>query len=715
MNNLGKAPCTSSYNRLLNLTDEFAGAEAACDLLDEFLRRKSYDRNFCVKLLSFARQGKDVSWDVRRLAILMLEHEVLKLSVDNLAEFDFLFAELKLKQGAGSESGIVTSVLREGYSTTELRPFIREFRHKLERLSRVHQKIKGKRTSTRALSEFLRLSRFECKLSLGRYLFTPAEVVAEILRQLKISDGVTDLDGSEPRHVMAEMKRTLDCLPDFEAAILKQLCRASDIYWVRDDTSSEINSLVEYPATTVVVVIKPPGSDIEFELKRAGRRGPNSLRVVYARNGYTVPPSHRLDGGSMQWLLRYETKNASKLAAIYRLVHKTEAPMSNYVSRATIYSIPVEEVKARTLTYFTQPEIFGESYRRMRVALKESVAAFGLEGQPNLPKLPGELGLTAQFIGHVAPAQAILSGTSSFRLDKVATYLSKKGPESYFKYTQDGDYSSHDAKIFADTMLEEVLGCYQPPLTAYRNHEQYLKAAFGVPENRARADEIYPSLLQQIGKFWGTLLAVRGYTRGESFVARNVGLRSFWDHGRWNVKLIFMDHDALVLPNSPSGRFFAYGDVPNMVMDERYIWGSSKPEKFSVSEVGYLQSIYRVSAEVAANGQALNQAAMKEAYKATQQAVKTNAELQTFFSKGVVEKLLDWDLLVSGYLRLNGNQSAVTNWKNKMRKLLAAKRYPPDAFDVYFEVMDKYREFLERNSFLFDLETEKPRAKRQAS
>lgn len=714
MNNLGKAPRTSSYNRLLNLTDEFAGAEAARDLLDEFLRQPSFDRKFSIKLLSISR-GQDFSWDVRRLAVLMLEHEVLKLSVDNLAEFDFLFTELKLKQAPGSESGIVNSVLREGYSTTELRPFIHEFRRKLARLNRVHQQIDGKQTSARALSEFLRLSRLDCKLSLARYLFTPGEVVAEILKHLKISDGVTDLDGSEPRHVMAQMKRTLDSLPDFEAAILKQLCRRSDIYWVTDDTSSEINSLVEYPLTTVVVVIKPPGSDVEFELKRAGRRGANSLRVVYARNGYTVPPSHRLDGGSMQWLLRYETKNASKLAAIYRLVHKTEAPMSNYVSRATIYSIPVDEAKARTLTYFTQPQIFGAGYGRMRRALKESVAAFASEGQANLPNLPGELGLTAQFIGHVAPAQAILSGTSSFRLDKVATYLSSKGPESYFKHTQNGAYSTHDAKIFADTMLEEVLGCYQPPAGAYRNHEQYIKAAFGVAENRARADAIYPSLLEQIGKFWGTLLAVRGYTRGESFVARNVGLRSFWDNGRWNVKLIFMDHDALVIPNSPSGRFFAYGDVPNMVMDERYIWGSSKPEKFSVSEVGYLQSIYRVSAEVVAKGQALNQAAMKEAYKATQQAVKTNPEVQSFFSKGVVEKLLDWDTLVSGYLRLNGNQTEATNWKNKMRKVLATKRYPSDAFDVYVDVMDKYREFLERNSFLFDPETKKPRAKRQAS
>ena len=455
MKNLGKAQRTSSYDRLLNLTREFADAQAACDLLDDFLRRKSYERSFCVRLLALAKQKKGLPWDLRRLAILMLEHQTLKLAADNQDEFDWLFGELKLKQGPGLDAGIVKSVLREGFSTTETRLFIHEFRHKLDRLGRVHRPVRGLRTSGKALSEFLQLSRLDCKLSLARYLFTPDEVVAEILKQLQISDGVTDLNGLEPRHVMDQMKRTLNSLPDFEAAILKRLCITSDIYLVTDRTSSEINSQVEYPATTVVVVIKPPGSDIEFELKRAGRRGLNSLRVVYARNGYTVPPSHRLDGGSMQWLLRYETRNASKLAAIYRVAHQTAAPMSNYISRATVYSIPVGREKARTLTYFTHPHIFGRDYRRMRVALKESVAAFTSEGQANLPNLPGELGLTAQFIGHCAPAQAILSGTSSFRLDKLSAYLSSAGPEVYFKQIGKDNYFAATRKYSRTCCLKK--------------------------------------------------------------------------------------------------------------------------------------------------------------------------------------------------------------------------------------------------------------------
>ena len=41
------------------------------------------------------------------------------------------------------------------------------------------------------------------------------------------------------------------------------------------------------------------------------------------------------------------------------------------------------------------------------------------EGHGRLPDLPDGLGLTAQFIGQVTPAQSIMTGTSAFRLDKL--------------------------------------------------------------------------------------------------------------------------------------------------------------------------------------------------------------------------------------------------------------------------------------------------------
>ena len=684
------------------LTDEFPEFAPYYNLCVQLLRLTTYDHDFCVKLLALARQA-NAPWGVRRLAVLMLEHQIRKLDQDDLIEFDFLLESLNLRETSGK---ITKAVLREGYSNTNPRHFVAELQRKLARLDRVHNKINGTKTSEPALREFFKLSCDDCKLSLARYLFTPEEVVDEIFERLQITDGLRDFDTQEPRYAIDETNRAIKLLPHYEARILELLCRTADVYWVSDDTSAQINSLVEYPLTTVVLVIKPPGSNFEFEIKRAGLRGHNSLNVVFARRGYVVAPSHRLSGGSMQWLLRYETRNATKLSRVYRLVHETEAPIPAYISRSTITSIPIPDDEVQTLTYFTDPDSFGPDFPQMRAAMKQSVAAFKKEGYVNLAPLPGDLGLTAQFIGTVTPGQAILSGTTSFRLDKLDTYLSETGADYYFKRLG-LSHSTREAKAFADALLEEILGCYRPPDAPYRNHKQYVSAAFAVPENRERADEVYLSLVRQIAKFWGTLLGVRGYSRGESFVARNVGLRSVWEQGRWTVKVVFMDHDALVLPNSDNGAFFAYGDLHNMRLDERYIWERSDSKRFAESQIGRLQRIYRVSEALDAQGQEVARVALKAAYKKTQHALLTKSELQRLFTKGVREKLLDFDVLVDGYLRLNGNKSEAEGWKKKMKAMLADKGYHDEAFDVYLEVMEKNRAFLERHSYLFELETKK--------
>jgi hypothetical protein len=702
MRNPGTLDRISSQERLLNLlTNEFSDARQAADLLAEFLRHRAHSKKFCLSLIALAKDA-DIQWGLRRLAVLMLEHQILKLEPDKLNQFDFLLTQLKLKPAVGLSVGVVGSVLREGYSTTELRPFVNEFRARLARLNRVHVQIRGSRTSDQALREFIEVSRQDCKLSLARYLFSAEEIVREIMRQLRVSDGIRDQDSSEPGRVASEMQRAITLLPDLEAKVLTSLLKRSDVYWVSNATSSQINSLVEYPLTTVVLVIKLPGSDIEFEIKRAGRQGDHALNVAYARNGYTVPPSHRLDGGSMQWLLRYEANKASKLALIYRLVHGIEAPMGNYISRASVGSVPTRTGRTQTLSYFTQPEMFGEGFRGMRREMKECVAAFESEGTKNFASMPGDWGLSAQFLGQVQPAQTILTGTSSFRLDKLATYLSGDGPERYFKKGLKVNYSTHDAKVFADTLLEETLGTYRPPGEPYENHDQYLAAAFSVTENRTRADQVYKSLLQQIGKFWGTLLGVRGYTRGESFVARNVALRSFWNKGQWDVKIIFLDHDAMVIPNPKNGRFFAHGDVPNMTLDERYIWNRSDPKRFAASEVGCLQRIYRVGEHLDSEAQALAHVELKDAYKKTQLGLLTNPDLQRQFSKALIERLRDWDTLVGGFLQMNGNMATTKKWKREMKKMMASKKYPEDAFDAYLAVMEKNKAFLVRHSFLFE-------------
>ena len=666
----------------------------AKDLLDEFLGQRTFQKSFCGKLLGLARQ-RGVAWETRCLAVLMLEHLVLKLRPDDLEAFDYLFAELKLKASRGELSA---AVLKEGYSTTELRPFILEIQRRLARLSRVHQLIRGRKTSPEALGEFVTVSRSECKLTLARYLFTPEEVVDRIVRQIRITDGVKDLDLNQSRYIDAEMTRAIAGLPDYEAAILRCLCEGPKIYWVSDATSSRINSLVEYPLTTVVLVIKPPGSELEFELKRAGRKGDNPFSVVFRRPGFRVAPSHRLDGGSMQWLLRYEARSASKLRSIFRLVHGREASVPGYVARNTIFSIPTRVGPVAGFRYFSDALVFGEqNFAQMSDAMKDVVAALIKEEGENLPVAPGEMGLAAEFLSHVQPAQSILTRTSSFRVDKIGLYLSARGAERYFKESLQHDYTAADAKQFADALLEEVLGVYDPPEIECEEYGEYVDAAFCVASNRARAEEIFLNLVRQIAELWGTMLGARGQSRGESLVARNVGLKSVWHDGEWRVKLIFMDHDALSFPDLENGHYYAQTAMPAVLLDERHAWGRANPALFPESLVGHLLSIYRIDSELETRAQRLAEEVLKAAYLKTQQAILNDVRLHAFFSDVFRSRLFDWDEFAHGYLNGRG-----AKWEKKMRKMFAEKGYEADAFEYYTQAADKGRGFLERNRFLYE-------------
>ena len=679
--------------RLLStLKLRFEGDAPSYELLEKFLDNEGYNQTFCKELVQIARGRTDASWELRRLAVLMLEHQILKLPTHSVNDFEFILTELNLKKQPRPNVALSSLLLKEGYTTTSLRQFIPEFRRKLERLEYVHAKIEGWRTSDEALCNFLELSRHDCKLSLGRYLFTADEVADKILNQLRETDGARDLDPVEGQLITREITRALERLPDFEAAILKRLYSSGRIYWVTEAIGSEINSLVEYPLTTVVITIKPPGSDIEFEIKRAGLKGDKALGVVFQRNGYDVSPSHRLDGGDMQWLLRHESRAAAKFSAIYRLVHEVEPPLPKYIARSTIYSIPVDDHEVQTLMYFTDPNVFQGQFGRMRQAMAQSVKAFKDDGYGHLPDVPGDLGLTAQFISIVSPAQAIISGTSSFRLDKVAAYLSDKGPRFYFGSEK---YANDAARRFADAILQEILGVYLPPSVNYETHQQYVDAALSVPANRGRADAIYLSLLQEIGVLWGTLIAIRGYSRGESFVARNVGLKSVWEEGEWKVKMIFMDHDALGILEPQCTDFESEDALFGQQLDETYLWGRVS----ILGSVGHLRRIYQISEDVYQRGQELTRIEAKKAYDKTQRKLLTDPAVRSLFHEEFIAKLEQWDDLVRAFLQARSNGGANAAWKAQLKKHFDKKNQA--WFNSHIGGMEKYALFLERQSFLF--------------
>ena len=212
-----------------------------------------------------------------------------------------MFQRLGLE--ADGDRNMPSRALEEGYSRRGLRGFIREFHRRLARPRCAVRPSDPGRITAEDVREFARQSRQECKLVLAREMFAAEEVVGGASNgSLRPTVGlpVARTDNAFTN----ETNDPAAGLPDYEARILRGLLSSPLVYWVTEDTPSELNSLVEYPVGTVVLVIKPPGSHHEFELKRVGRRGSHPLSVRSH-----VPPSHRLDGGSMFSALQWDAED----------------------------------------------------------------------------------------------------------------------------------------------------------------------------------------------------------------------------------------------------------------------------------------------------------------------------------------------------------------------------------------------------------------------
>jgi hypothetical protein len=684
---------------LATLQSEFSDCQEECELFDQFLGHRIYNRAFSEVLMNRSRESGGSRWAIRRLALLMLQHQLSMLPEDDLVEFEFVLTRLGIKQPGGPVSA---SVLKEGYSTNELRGFVPEFKRRLARRGHVTWLLCADKTSAAAaVKDFIHLSRHECRLVLARYLWTPEEVVERILTQVRLSRAGKDTRPMRHPYVEQEAERTLSNLPDFEAEILKRLQRMSRIFWVSNSTSSKINVLVEYPLNTVVLVLKLPGSDTEIELKRAGDRGEHPLNVYYSRARGPVPVTHRLHAGSMGEYLRWDAGASAILSRIYRLVHEIEAPIPKTIAVSTIYSVPTSDGEQHILRYFTDARVFGEGFGEMRQAMAESIDAFKRERDWRPPQLDGDLGITGQFLSLVAPGQAILTGTTSFRLDRLARYLSPGGPDYYFRDGLKTEFTDADARLFLDDILDEVLGAYTPPDVSYQNPEQYLSAAFAVPCNRELADRNYLTMMSDIGTLWGTLMALGAFTRGESFVARNVGLRTVWEKGRWHVKIIFMDHDDMDIVSSSTTEFYPRAALPAMADDELHIFGGTSCGEKIKGEVAFLEEIYRISPDISRQGYCEIMTAIENSYKKTRHHLAHNKKLRSLFSESFIEQVTDWGSVVSRYLTAGKDPSAVEAWKTATREFLGNKGYNVYRIYDHFCAVDSFADFLNRYSFLF--------------
>jgi hypothetical protein len=664
-------------------------------LFGRFLASSAYSRPLALDLLDAAAGRAGDPWEIRRVAALLLQGQLLRIPPRDLAELELWLSRLELK--AAGVDRVRESVLAEGYTTTEPRGFVRELRRRLSRARRVLDRLQESRTTPGALRDFLAYARQECKLDLARYLFHPEEVAERILSQVRTSRGMPSPFPEQPFHIREEAQRAFSALPDYEARILRRLGQGHRIFWVSDGTSSEINSLVEYPLTTVVLVVKPPGSALEFEIKRAGCRGDRLLGIVYERDGEPVPPSHRLAGGSMGTGLNYEARSSSLLARIYRAAHGAEAPISRSLVIRSIYEVPVDGREEHICDYFTHDWAFGQGFRQTRNAMQEAIEAF-LAERNYPPELPGELGVTLRFLNCVSPSQAILSRTSSFRLDRIALYLSGQGAKSYFRQGLGREAEPREARRLADEVLEEVLGVYTPPEAPYRSHGRYVAAALAQPANRARADRVYLDLMRQIGTFWGTLYAAGGCSWGESFVARNVGLKSCWEKGRWRVRILFMDHDSLRIGRD---RLFLPQDLlRGMWEDQRYILGDGVGRGSSgKGEAGFLEEIYRIRADVAEAGRKALRAAARRSYRKARAVMAVHPEVRPCFRRSYLRESRDWEAVMKRLPTAWRGSSRTEGWTEDIRRLLVRRKYGPSRIEPYLEFVEEYSGFLEKQLF----------------
>ena len=672
----------------------FPEEPAALELLQAVFASDRYERRTALKLINASRGRAQKRWKLRCLAVLLLEHYLLRLSRENLREHKFLFDRLGIKTNT---SRARKELLKQGYSRTKLKGFVAELRNRIARMDHLYTPIARPDAAGDDWADFFALINQESRLTLARYCFTPQEVASRIRDQVDVSGGIKHVRDRHRRFFNRMGERAMEDLPELEAGIIRELVRDDRIYWVSERTSSELHSLVEFPLTTAVLAIKPPGSHLEFEIKRAGVRGTRRMNIVTTRNnGTKLPLSHQMYGGSFGWLGRREAAGASLVAYIYHLVHGKRAPMCLTLGILSLRTLPHHGGEAHIIDYLTCSEVFGEGFEQMREAMRQCIKTLPCDSGVGVHEYSGPVGLTLQFLAQAAPQQALLVNTTSFRLEQVALYLSEDGPEHYFARGLCVPYTQEDARRLADELLVETLGVYRRPATTYRDYRGYVLAALA--QNRSRADQNFMECMQHLGEFWGTLLGVRGYSDGESFVARNVGLRSVWEGGKWRIQMLFMDHDDLFVLGRKKRYFWPYRSILGMYRDEVHVMGRSLEGQRVQGDVGFLREIYDVDETTANAGMSALQDSIRQAYEKTLSALESRPPLQDLFFAPFIDCLRDWDNIVRIYLDSPNNGEL---WKARALDYLRSRSYEPQRVRNYINSIEEYRDFLDRMAFLY--------------
>jgi hypothetical protein len=629
-------------NLLIRMAPRLEDCREPGELLRVCSSFRSYDRAASGTLLRIASGGRGHSWEIRREAALMLQRQLLLLRAKFVQEHDSWFVRLRLKARKGIGEPLSREVLREGFGTRDVRTFLGAWQRRLMHPSALLD-------SPAAASTFERwqyLAQAEYRIFLARYLFSPEEVVARALGCLRVTKGEEMPSTQDADLIRAEARRAREMMPKYEARILELLCNPASVYWVSEETGRTVGSLVACPSGTVAVVVKPPGSQMEFEIKRTGMPTSSPLSVAFARDGQNVPPPHRLQGASLGWHLRFEARAAARFSHIYRTVHGMAPAITITQCVKSIHAVPTPQGERSLVAFLSSPELVGDHYETMRGALEKCVQAAFDADDFGVSSLPGELGRTINFLIQTWPGQAVQSNTSCFRLDRLVQYLSPDGAKRYFDASLRNSEDRPGACEFGDQLFEEILGDFVRPRIRPRTYGRYVTEVFA--RNRRRADRIYFALLRELGRFWGTLAAVKGYSNGESFVARNIGIRSAWIDSRWHIGLRFMDQDDLHIADPRQDDFSPDRLLKGMLLDQKFVQGSGGRPKPDSSFVA-LSRIYRVTPRVRALGLGALRRARNLAVRKTAVEMARNISLRDNFSPDFLKKALTSDRLWAAF------------------------------------------------------------------
>jgi hypothetical protein len=676
------------------LIASFGGSPIAWDLVLKFRTCSVPDPEYVDRLIAVGRGQTRAAWEVRCLACLLLEAWILKPSGSRRSQIRLL-ETLGLMSKTEGRPVIVADVLKMGFRSMRPDEFLQELCARLNRNAPLHAALSGSRLAGSDVRKVVRICGQESRLFFARFMFTPEEVLSRIRGQVRISVGEINHSVMHDQTVRAEIRAALASLPQYERDIVERLSTGQRIWWVAPETKARVHGLVEYPRGTVVLVVKPPGSDLEVEIKRAGLRGPWPLTIVFARRGREVPPPHRLWGGSMLYFLRWEAVMGARLSKLHRSATDLAAPISRTVHVNNIRQIPVGSGEVKITDYLSRSAYFGAGFRVMRRNLKRAITAFGKEREWYGETRPGPRGTTLEFLDIVAPGQSILLGSSSFRLEQLTRDLAPDGAESYATEALGADAGPNEGRAFADDLLDEIFDRYAPPGVRYCDHRQYLEAVFDEPSNRAAANRSFVSLMRQIGAFWAVFLATRSHSRGETFTPRNVGIRKCWNDGRWQIRICFMDNDDLQLVGKSLRFFWPLSALPGINMDRAHLLGGQIVTRVVKGSVDCLEEIYRVDAAHRAEGLRALFVALRARYHQSLAAMRTRSEMHDFFTPTFVDTIGDWDEVMGWYYRHGATPGAQGGWEREVRDFLSRRDYPDRLVDQYVRAPAKIPLFTE--------------------